>query len=692
MNLKLMKYFIATAVWIFLYSASLHSQESLDSFDLNVSLDDVVITGQYSPTHYSNSLYKVKVIKKEQIESRGFTTLDQVLQFDSNVKIQYDPALGTSIKLRGVESNSVAILIDGIPVIGRLDGAIDLSQISMANVERIEIIEGTQSLMYGNNATGGVINLISKKSQLKKIETEFSAIAESIGVQNLMLRTGIRHKKLILSLHGNYLHDQNIEDDSLRSYVNFELDDGSSMDVKKYPWNPKTQWSSGASLRYDLKEDHRLILSTQWNKEEVRNLGQKRRPQFKPYALDEVYNTRRNDYSIHYDGQLNDQRYLQVDLAYNRFDRNLTNQRYEFDLNAIDPEASQIDTSNFDALFFRSMFSDQITEAWQYMIGAQYNREIGAGERIENLESGVVIAEEASVFTQIKFSPSKDFTASIGTRNLWNKTYGFISTPSLQAKWNLFPFHMKFGYSHGFRSPGLKELYLNFIDVNHDVVGNEFLEPEKSVDYNLSLEWGNNNQNINLSASANVFHTSIENKIILAQVNDTRYTYQNLERFISKGFGIQLGASYKNIQIDHQNNLIFIGNDFTFNNEEIGSIPNFDFSTTFRYGLNKLPLSISIAHRYFNSQISYFLNGSDELSQSTLAPYQFLDASIQAKLFKNSLSVVVGVKNALDNYRIGVNNANLSLNHTDMSNDALRVVNKGRSLFVSVSYNFGLLE
>lgn len=688
-----LKYSTLTLLCILLCSTLIISQEALDSFDLSINLDDVVITGQYAPTHYSNSLYKIKVIKTDQIKSRAFTTLDQVLQFDSNIKIQYDPALGNSIKLRGVESNSVAILIDGVPIIGRLDGAIDLSQISMANIERVEIIEGTQSLLYGNNATGGVINLISKKSQLKKIETELSALAETNGVQNLMLRTGLRHKQFLLNLHGNYLNDQNMIDDSLRVFETFEFEDGNSMNVKKYPWNPKIQWSSGASLRYDFLDNHRLILSSKWTTEEVRNLGELRRPQFMPYALDEVYSTQRYDYSLHYDGQLTDSKYLQIDFAYNQFYRSLTNERYEFELGAIDPEMSTVDSSFFDAQFFKVMYSDQIKPKWQYMIGGQYNNESGEGERIENLTEGESLEiKEASVFTQIKFAPSKNFTSSIGTRNLWNRNYGFISSPSFQAKWDFTPFSLKFGYSHGFRSPGLKELYLNFIDVNHDVVGNPDLEAEKSVDYNLSLEWAKKKKDLNLSASANVFHTVIDNKIILAQINDTRFTYQNLEQFISKGVGIQLGSSYRNFQLDYQSNLIFIDNDLTLNSQEVGSITNFDMSTTLQYRIPKIPVNVSVAHRYFNSQVSYFLDAFNELRQSILAPYQFLDANIQTKLFNDNLSIAIGAKNLLDNFRIGVNNANVSLNHTDMSNDALQIVNKGRSFFISLNYNFGLLD
>ena len=68
------------------------------------------------------------------------------------------------INIRGFNQRNIAVMIDGIPVIGRKGSQIDLSQINLSNIDRIEILKGPASVMYGTNSTGGVINLISKKN------------------------------------------------------------------------------------------------------------------------------------------------------------------------------------------------------------------------------------------------------------------------------------------------------------------------------------------------------------------------------------------------------------------------------------------------------------------------------------------------------------------------------------------------
>ena len=80
---------------------------------------------------------------------------------------------------------NVKIMVDGIPIIGRLDGNIDLGQINLDNIERVEIIEGPMSVSYGSDALGGVINLITKKSQVKTYNLLLSQQFETKGETKL---------------------------------------------------------------------------------------------------------------------------------------------------------------------------------------------------------------------------------------------------------------------------------------------------------------------------------------------------------------------------------------------------------------------------------------------------------------------------------------------------------------------------
>ena len=129
-------------------------------------VDEVVVTAQYSPEQSSRSIYKVQVINSEEIALKGAANLQQLLAAELNIQISQDNVLGSSLNLQGVSGENVKILIDGIPVIGRMNGSIDLSQINLNNVERIEVVEGPMSVSYGTNALGGVINIITKDNAI----------------------------------------------------------------------------------------------------------------------------------------------------------------------------------------------------------------------------------------------------------------------------------------------------------------------------------------------------------------------------------------------------------------------------------------------------------------------------------------------------------------------------------------------
>ena len=105
-------------------------------------LDEVVVTGQLTEKSTEDAVHKARIISGEKLRSGLFLDLGQVLEKELNLSLSQDNILGSSISLQGISGQNVKILIDEIPVIGRLNGNIDLSQISLNNIERIEIIEG----------------------------------------------------------------------------------------------------------------------------------------------------------------------------------------------------------------------------------------------------------------------------------------------------------------------------------------------------------------------------------------------------------------------------------------------------------------------------------------------------------------------------------------------------------------------
>src|SRR5690242_6859536 len=93
--------------------------------------------------------------------------LKEALSYELNIHLMEDNILGSGLQIQGIGGENVKILIDGMPITGRQNGNIDLSQILMDNVERIEIVEGPLSVSYGTDALAGTINIITKKNQSK---------------------------------------------------------------------------------------------------------------------------------------------------------------------------------------------------------------------------------------------------------------------------------------------------------------------------------------------------------------------------------------------------------------------------------------------------------------------------------------------------------------------------------------------
>ena len=112
----------------------------------------------------------VKVITRQEIELMGSRRLDEVLKEQTGIAIVNNIAEGNrsvGVQMQGFSSAYVMILIDGQPMVGRNGGSFDLSRISVTNIERIEIIKGAASCLFGSEAMGGAINVITRHGVLQ---------------------------------------------------------------------------------------------------------------------------------------------------------------------------------------------------------------------------------------------------------------------------------------------------------------------------------------------------------------------------------------------------------------------------------------------------------------------------------------------------------------------------------------------
>ncbi len=203
-----------------------------------LNMSEVVVTAQYTPQRVDKSIYKIKVIGIKQIEQKAATNLTELFNDELGIRVSQDAALGASMSIRGLSGEHVKFLVDGVPMIGRMNGNIDLGQINLNNVEHVEIIEGPMSVVYGSNALAGVVNIITKQNKNTKLEAFAEMYTESVGVFNFNGAISYKKNKNIFSLAG------------ARNYFGGYSPESDDRDLQ---WKPKRQYSFDGSYLYDNK-------------------------------------------------------------------------------------------------------------------------------------------------------------------------------------------------------------------------------------------------------------------------------------------------------------------------------------------------------------------------------------------------------------------------------------------------------
>lgn len=126
-------------------------------------LDEVIISATRTERLVKDIPMPVSVIKGETVERMGALRLNEVLAEQTGIQIIQDH--GAGVQVQGLSTDYVLILIDGEPVVGRTKGNLDLSRLVVGNIDRIEVVKGPSSSLFGSEAMGGVINIITKKGK-----------------------------------------------------------------------------------------------------------------------------------------------------------------------------------------------------------------------------------------------------------------------------------------------------------------------------------------------------------------------------------------------------------------------------------------------------------------------------------------------------------------------------------------------
>ncbi len=639
-------------------------------------LSEVVVTAQFTPQRVDKSIYKVNVISSLQIEEKAAQNLQELLSTQLNIRSTQDNVLGAGLSIQGLSGENIKILIDGVPVIGRQNGIIDMSQINLSNVDHVEIVEGPMSVIYGSNALAGAVNVITKENTRSRFLGRLNTYYETVGVYNADAGISLRKGKNVFSFNGS------------RNFFG-----GFSVDTSRRSilWKPKEQYNAGASYQVSHKNLKVKVEGTLF-REELRSSGDLAQDFNFEKAFDEYHFTRR--YEIKSDGSFKRSKtsgsvnYLIAYSAYQKIKRT-----YLKDLvtltKVLAADEGKHDTASINAVLLRGYYSSAPGHKIIYQAGYDINMEMGTGKRMNGDKS----IYDYAAFLSMRYDPLTNISIQPGIRLIYNTKYRSPMVWSLNLKWDpVRKIQLRASAGQGFRSPSLKELYLEFKDSNHNVLGNEDLKSEQSLNLNSSatyiLEFAKNSFTFETKA----YYNKIRNKIDLLfdPVDPTGARYMNIpgNNFVTKG---------ASMDIQYRLHPRFtLSNGFTVNGRSrLDNMSKFSWANSFVSGFNyknlKYKFNLSLYYKYTGIYKDYrgefdLNNQIGEIKEEYMSDYSIMDLTLSRPFFNNTLNIATGVKNIFDVTNVFAIGGGSSVHGSGSSTESS--VGWGRTFFIRLSYLF----
>lgn len=504
------------------------------------NLSQVVVTGTGTHRRMVDSPIPVNVLTAKDIKEANVTNLEEALtKLTSNFSFSTS-GMGTEMVLNGLNSDYILVLVNGRKLIG--DDA--LMRINMANVKRIEILNGSASALYGSDAIGGVINVITDDSKNKVDASNTTKISD----------------------HGRFSEAVNLDLNvgKLSSFTSYQRQQSDGWQL--HPMSETVSKKGEIKLAPTDKQAFTGYHSNTVNQSFSYSLNHKTTL----YAQGSYYNF------------LNDRPV--TEYKYNMYHENYT---YGFGMKYIVNKKAYID-ADFYSDNYKSAY-DYIQESGDFKIGDKETRKkqyfyrgnvksiikvnsknkLSAGLEYldEKLESESDNISNKTLYTmalyaQDEWTIAESLQAVVGLRYIYNETFEDHFTPTASIMYKEGGFRGRLSFATGFRTPTLSEIYATDLakTTNRYTIGNLELKPEESKNFSLNLEYTHSRFSVSATAFVNNVTDMINYRTLsdeeAAQYGDYDEVRQrdNIDKVRIKGvnvnanaylgLGFNLGAGY----------------------------------------------------------------------------------------------------------------------------------------------------
>lgn len=534
-------------------------------------LSDIVVSSTKTKSTIDDLPMQVTVITQDEIENSGATSIADILINDGGISIMTSGANEQRISIRGMKPSDTLYLMDG----KRINGSFtDIGRLPSGMVERIEIIKGSSSLLYGSDAMGGVVNIITKKNSDAfagdiQVTHAKSKNASDVNIfankENISVRLFSSYLKrdpytknkitdLFVKQGSNFVSPSNLTGPLGATNLN-NLPDTAEF-KKDYEEKLETKSVSGG-VTYKFNDYFKIDLDLSYLKEDKENdtvisyasnyTSSGKTVIVNNLAADQYDENRRVTASTGFSLTPSEVFELTYTVAYSKYEKDkklYTRFWEELGYSSKEDSAYGVDESvtryvNHDLLGAYKFSKDN-----RISIGGEHrtvNRQATGYSVDDRRYSGVFIQHEYRPIKKLNFVYGARYDKDSNGESATSMSFGGVYDVYKNTK-------LKANYSEGFRSPSDEELYINQVTaVGKQLLGSNIIVPglkneawELMSETSKTIEIGVVNSGSNYNLEVSVFDTIIDDRISKDPSILTYTTYINIDKTQTRGYEIDL--------------------------------------------------------------------------------------------------------------------------------------------------------